>query len=171
MASQSVVKRDPAVPAVSSAQRDVLGAISAVRDVFSNHFDRNWLVLAIGELPLDPWTMRDIRDLVAFKSLFPGDEYHLVRGVRELERLVYALRRYLVPQIKEKLGVSGFSPRGMCDREQYVLRRFVAITFAHNVALLEKLTRTLKGAIFGHFPHAALSTPWRSEDGFVAARG
>ena len=163
MSSQPVTPL-PAEPAEQPLP-PVISALAAVRTVFRAHFDRHWLTQVIRDLPLDPWTIREIRELMALERLYPGDERHLIRGVRELERFVYALRRYLLPEISEKLGVSGFASRRVDrEREHHVLLRFVAINFPHNVALLESLTVRLKAAVLLEYPLASTTTPWRSEE-------
>ena len=102
---------------------------------------------------MDPQTLRDVRSLTRLSTLFPGDETEIAHGIVELNKLQAALRRYVVPYIKEKLLVSGLrAARAIRDTDQYILRRCVAMTFEHNLAELEALTGRLRLACDPHSP-------------------
>jgi hypothetical protein len=135
------------------AEQHLLTGIRAIREIFGRYFDQNWFVSLLDEVPLDQRTLRDVRALSRFTSLFPGDEMEIAHGIGELERLQVALRHYLLPHIKEKLQVSGLSSaRTIRDQNQYILRRCVAMTFAHNLGELELLTTRLRRAFEAHTP-------------------
>ena len=107
----------------------------------------------LDEVPVDPQTLRDVSSLTRLSTLFPGDETEIAHGIVELNKLQAALRRYVVPHIKEKLLVSGLrAARAIRDTDQYVLRRCVAMTFEHNLAELEALTGRLRLAFDAHSP-------------------
>ena len=135
------------------AEQELLSAIRAVRGLFERFFDQNWFLSLLDEVPIDPQTLRDVRSLTRLSTLFPGDEAEIVHGIVELSKLQAALRRYLLPHIKEKLLVSGLrAARAIRDTDQYILRRCVAMTFEHNLAELEALTRRLRLSFEAHSP-------------------
>jgi len=135
------------------AEQQLLSCIRAIRDIFDRYFDQNWFVSLLDEVPLDPRTLRDVRALSRFTTLFAGDEMEIAHGIGELERLQATLQRYLLPHIKEKLLVSGLSSaRAIRDQNQYILRRCVAMTFPHNLGELQLRTTRLRRAFEVHSP-------------------
>ena len=155
MASTAAVAVSHPLPASVNglAEQQLLSAIRAVRGLFERYFDQNWFVSLVDEVPIDPQTLRDVRALTRLNTLFPGDESEIAHGIAELSKLQVALRRFLLPHIKEKLLVSGLrAARAIRDTDQYILRRCVAMTFEHNLAELELLTAALRQAFDAHSP-------------------
>ena len=131
----------------------LLPVIRKIRRVFEDHFDRTWFSIIIDGLPIDFRTVRMIRELVALQSIHVGDEWFIYQGAVELTRFVLLIRRFLLPVLKERLGVSGLVPhRIVRDRTQYILRRFVAYTFPYNLDRLEALTSELREQLLGSYP-------------------
>lgn len=127
--------------------------IRRIRRVFEDHFDRTWFAIIIDGLPIDVRTMRMIRELVSLESVHIGDEWFIYQAMLELSRFVLLVRKFLLPVLKERLGVSGLAPDRMVrDRTQYILRRFVAYTFPHNLGKLEELAVELRDQLLGVFP-------------------
>lgn len=155
MASTAGSATSHAIPASHDglAEQQLLSAIRSVRHLFERYFDQNWFLSLLDEVPVDPQTLRDVRSLTRLSTLFPGDETEIAHGIVELNKLQAALRRYVVPHIKEKLLVSGLrAARAIRDTDQYILRRCVAMTFEHNLAELEALTGRLRLAFDAHSP-------------------
>jgi hypothetical protein len=136
-------------PGASGAGRDeLLELIKEIREVFQNHFDRTWFAIIIDDLPIDFQTIRLIRELVSLHSLHAGDEHLITQGVEELESFIIHVRRYLLPYLKERLGVSWLTPARMVeDRSQYLIRRLVAYAFPHNLERLNVLTGRLRHSL------------------------
>jgi hypothetical protein len=133
--------------------REVLRIISEVREVFESHFDRTWFSLLIDGMPIDPRTMRSIRQMVGMKNVFPGEEWEIWQGIQELETFTAHLKRLLLPVLKERLGISWLTPRyRIKDRRQYIIRKFVAFTFPYNLERLRILTAKLKECLLFYYP-------------------
>jgi hypothetical protein len=127
--------------------------IRRIRRVFEDHFDRTWFAIIIDGLPIDVRTVRMIRELVSLESIHIGDEWFIYQAMLELNRFVLLVRKFLLPVLKERLGVSGLVPHRMVrDRTQYILRRFVAYTFPYNLQRLEELAVELRDELLGVFP-------------------
>ena len=104
-------------------------------------------------MPIDFRTIRVIRGLVALESVHRGDEWFIYQAVDELGRFTVLVRRFLLPVLKERLGVSGLLPHKIVkDRTQYILRRFVAYTFPFNLKRLETLTAELRDQLLSNYP-------------------
>lgn len=132
----------------------LLRLIAQVRDIFENHFDRTWFSVVVDGLPIDFRTVREIRQMVGLKTLYPGEERGIYQGVLELETFVLIVRRQLLPVLKERLGVSWLFPgRRVRDRNQVMLRRLVAITFPYNLERLRLATQRLKDGLRSCYPH------------------
>jgi hypothetical protein len=131
----------------------LLPLIRKIRRVFEDHFDRTWFAIIIDGLPIDFRTIRMIRELVGLQSIHVGDEWFIYQAVVELSRFSLLIRKFLLPVLKERLGVSGLVPdRIVRDRVQYILRRFVAYTFPYNLERLEALTAELRTYLLSAYP-------------------
>jgi len=132
---------------------EILRIIGKLRDVFENNFDRTWFSLIIDGMPIDLRTVRDIRELVSLSSLYPGEEWQIFQGVRELETFHRTVKRFLLPVLKERLGISWLFPqKRVRDAQQYILRKFVAFTFPYNLERLRRLTIELKSCLLSYYP-------------------
>ena len=132
---------------------ELLKLIGELRDVFENHFDRTWFSLIIDGMPIDFRTVRDIRELVSLTSIYPGEEWQIFQGVQELETFHRTVKRFLLPVLKERLGISWLFPqKRVRDAQQYILRKFVAFTFPYNLERLRRLTQKLKSSLLSHYP-------------------
>ena len=132
---------------------EILGLIGELKDVFENHFDRTWFSLIIDGMPIDFRTVRDIRELVSLTSIYPGEERQIFQGVLELETFHQTVKRFLLPVLKERLGISRLLPqRRMHDAQEYILRKFVAFTFPYNLERLRRLTEKLKASLLLYYP-------------------
>ena len=131
----------------------LLVLIGQVRDIFENHFDRTWFSVIIDGLPIDFRTVREIRQMVSLTALYPGEEWQIYQAVLELETFVLTVRRQLLPVLKERLGISWLFPgRRVRDRNQFLLRKLVAITFPYNLERLRAATLRLKDGLLSYYP-------------------
>ena len=132
---------------------EILRLLEELRDVFENHFDRTWFSLIIDGMPIDLRTVREIRELVSLTAIYPGEEWQLFQGALELEEFHKTVKRFLLPVLKERLGISWLYPRRRVrDAQQYILRKFVAFTFPYNLERLRRLTARLKSRLLFHYP-------------------
>jgi hypothetical protein len=135
---------------------ELLRIISDVREVFESHFDRTWFSLIIDEMPLDPRAIREIRRLVSLRNLFPGEEWEIWQGVQDLEGFTTHVKRYILPMLKERLGISSLmGERRPGDSTQLIIRKFVAFTFPYNLERLAVLTQKLKSRLLSYYPFLA----------------
>jgi hypothetical protein len=132
---------------------EILKIIGELKEVFENHFDRTWFSLIIDGMPIDFHTVRDIREMVSLTTLYPGEEKQLLQGVAELETFYKTVKRFLLPVLRERLGISWLFPqKRVRDTQQYILRKFVAFTFPYNLERLRRLTQKLKTCLLFHYP-------------------
>jgi hypothetical protein len=132
---------------------EILKLIGELKEVFENHFDRTWFSLLIDDMPIDFRTVRDIRELVSLTSIYRGEEQQIFQGVLELETFHQTVKRFLLPVLKERLGISWLFPqRRVRDAQQYILRKFVAFTFPYNLERLRRLTQKLKACLLLYYP-------------------
>ncbi len=132
---------------------EILKLLGELKDVFENHFDRTWFSLIIDGMPIDFRTVRDIREVVSLTSLYPGEEWQVYQGVLELETFCRTVKRFLLPVLKERLGISWLFPKKRVrDTQQYIIRKFVAFTFPYNLERLGRLTQNLKTFLLVHYP-------------------
>jgi hypothetical protein len=132
---------------------EILQCIAELREVFENHFDRTWFSILIDGMPVDFRTVREIRELVSLTALYPGEEWQLFEAVQELERFHQTVKRFLLPVLKERLGVSWLFPhKRVRDAQQYILRKFVVFTFPYNLERLRRLTQKLKACLLLYYP-------------------
>jgi hypothetical protein len=135
------------------AEEEILGLLAELKEVFESHFDRTWFSLIIDGIPVDLRTMREIRDVVSLTTLYPGEEWHVYQGVQQLETFCQTVKRFLLPVLKERLGISWLFPANRVrDARQYLVRKFVAFTFPYNLERLRRLAVKLKAALLLHYP-------------------
>jgi hypothetical protein len=136
-----------------SRETELLKLIGELRDVFENNFDRTWFSLILDGIPVDLRTVREIRELVSLTSIYAGEEWLIYQGVQELEKFHTTVKRFLLPVLKERLGISWLFPhKRVRDPQQYILRKFVAFTFPYNLERLRRLTLKLKSRLLFYFP-------------------
>jgi hypothetical protein len=141
----------PDIP--STSDNEILHIIAEVRDVFENNFDRTWFALLIDGMPIDTRTIREIRTLVSLRSIYPGEEWEIMQGVEDLEVFIGHVKRFLLPVLRERLGISWLVPgKRARDRTQLIIRKFVAFTFPYNLERLRVLTEKLKASLLFHYP-------------------
>jgi len=132
---------------------EILRLLAELRELFENHFDRTWFSLIIDGIPVDLRTMREIREVVSLTTLYPGEEWMVYQGVTELETFCATVKRFLLPVLKERLGISWLAPENRVrDARQYLVRKFVAFTFPYNLERLRRLALKLKSALLLHYP-------------------
>lgn len=126
----------------------LMTVIAALREHFGRHFDRGWLAMIIDDLPIDFATLRQIRELLSTTEIYPEDLCTVRFGAEQLHRLTADLRRYLLPVLKERLGISALRPprNRMSDLER-LHRQLLYLSFPHNLARLEVLTNELLALI------------------------
>lgn len=129
---------DPQSAAVRACLREIAG-------LFRSHFDQNWLLLLLERFPIDAVAMNEIRELMHHDAAFL-DPQRLAARLALLEGYIRHLRRYLLPGLREKLGISGLLPpsRRVWEKEQLLVRRLVAYTFPTNLERLERLALRLR---------------------------
>ena len=134
---------DPQSAAVRACLREIA-------ELFRSHFDQNWLLLLLERFPVDAVAMNEIRELMRHDAAFLEPD-RLAARLALLEGYVQHLRRYLLPGLREKLGISGLLPvsRRVWEKEQVLLRRLVAYTFPFNLEHLERLASQLRQALAG----------------------
>jgi hypothetical protein len=125
--------------------RYTIDIISDMRRLFEKYFDQTWFSIILDDLPMEARTIREIRSLTDISYIHPGDEVRIEIGIKALELFIYNIRKFLMPVIKDKLGLSAFnrSHNGL-DERTYVMRKLVLNNLPYNLSSLEALTRELK---------------------------
>ena len=109
--------------------------LRCLKNLFETHFDQNWFILLLEDLPIDSNTMTELRELMRQESSLVFDPSEVCERLPILEKFIIGLNRYLLPYLREKLGISGFiQNRRYRDKGQILLRKFVAYTFPVNLA-------------------------------------
>jgi len=140
-------------PRLVRGNSEIVDCIRRIREVFEQNFDRAWFGVLMEDVPMGIRTIREIRNLVTFDTIFPGDEDDILEGLIELEDFVRIIRKYLLPLMREKLGISKLRPRALVrDRNQFLLRKLLAYTFPYNVERLASLTRELRYSLAATYP-------------------
>lgn len=116
-----------------------------LRNVFEELFDKSWLIIILENLPFDLRTIREIRNFLCTENISDADVPAIWHKIEELETFIKVIKIYLLPVLKERLGISHLSPERMVlDKTQLVVRRFIAYTLPHNLQRLNVLTQQFK---------------------------
>jgi hypothetical protein len=149
--SPVTLTRDPGMadPNVADSEyiaKEIRHYLRCLKSLFELHFDQNWFLLLLEELPIDSNTMTELRELMRHESSLVFDYTEVYERLPVLEKFITALNRYLLPYLREKLGISGFvQNRRYRDKGQILLRKFVAYTFPFNLAEFACFTDRLRG--------------------------
>jgi len=123
-------------------------ALFALKSHFNDYFDHGWLAITIDTLPIDRSVLRQVREMLTHTGVYEEDIPELRAGVRRLERFCDEMRRYLMPDLRERLGVSGLlGPRAQRSGADRVQRELFCMTFPGNLERLELLTEALHDAL------------------------
>ena len=131
---------------VSYPKRDEIhSCLHTLHELFDGYFDQNWFILLLEELPIKSSTLAEIRELFDYDSPILFDAKKVYERIPVLEGFVNQLRHYLLPCLREKLGISGLLPKKIIrDKGQLLLRKFIAYTFPSNLDKLALLTEQLR---------------------------
>jgi hypothetical protein len=123
----------------------VLSTIDEIRGIFAGHFESGWFLTVLERLSFNTVYLNDIRHLVEMRSLYPSDTYRIRTGVIALQEFIGFSRRYLLPVLRDQLGISGFTRQQLGDRDPTtrVVKELFASAFPHNIERLSELTDRL----------------------------
>ena len=138
-------------------------SLAELRELFVSQFDIKWLHNLLDDLPIDATVFETTRQMFENDAAVVDDPARITEGLEALEAFATDLRRFLLPSIREKLGVSGLSPRfSLKDKDKMVVQVMVAYTFPHNLAKLEQLIADLRQQMLTA-PRAKAKLPGGSE--------
>jgi hypothetical protein len=126
----------------------ILTTLNELHWEFDKNFDQSWFYLILETLPISIRTIREIRELFDLKTICERDLTEIQAKVGELEKLIGVIKDFLLPRVKEKLNISHLDPEHMInDKEQKLLRRFVASNLPFNIERLYLLAVQLKNEL------------------------
>ncbi|MFP4492013.1 MAG: hypothetical protein ACLFNZ_11100 [Spirochaetaceae bacterium] len=126
----------------------ILNCIDEIRGIFRNHFESGWFLTVLERMSFNTIYLNDIRRLTELQSIYPSDYYHIRTGTIALEEFTRFSRRYLLPVLRDQLGISGFTRWSNPDQDRttIVVKEFFAAAFPHNLRRLAELTAHLRSA-------------------------
>lgn len=136
-------------PARTNGDREAIAEhLGSLQAFFAEHFDRGWLTVQLDDLPIDHVAYRQVRNTLAITAIYPSDMPGVVACLEALFRFIDDLRRYLLPELRDRLGVSGLTrQRRRLDPITRVQHELLASVFPHNLMELERRTIGLRNAI------------------------
>jgi hypothetical protein len=115
-----------------------------ILELFESHFDRPWLTKILDDMPIQPDTIKQVRQFLHREESADDNLSDLRAGVEILQSFVSFLEHQLLPVLRDRLGLSGLDPNyRIRDRDTRVLEGMVAYTFPHNLDRLKALCRQL----------------------------
>lgn len=128
-----------------STASSILTVIDEIRGLFRNHFESGWFLIILERMSFNSVYLNDIRNLIELQSIYPADFYQIKTGAVAVEEFVTFARRYVLPVLRDELGISGFTRHSVGDRDRttQVVKEFFASTFPHNVQKLADLSEEL----------------------------
>ena len=127
------------------AAHEIYQQVRAIREQYDTHFDQTWFRILLDECPLERGLLAEIRHFLDAEAVELENQEKILYGISGLEQFIRTVESYLLPHIKELLGVSGLRPDyRLHDREQYIHRRLLAEVLPYNVAVMKDMIRLLK---------------------------
>ncbi|MBN1523993.1 MAG: hypothetical protein JW904_05905 [Spirochaetales bacterium] len=119
--------------------------IQNMRNLFEHSFDRAWFYSMLNNVPLELKEIREIRDFLTSESTQRFDLNELAQKAGIIDTFLDVVDNYMIPELKEKLGISYLSPGNMVeDKDEFVTRQFIAYTLPHNLKEFAKLNEEYK---------------------------
>ena len=132
---------------------DIYPLVRAIRDQYDTHFDQTWFRILLEACPLERGLLREIRVFIDSERNELYSREKILYGVSGLEQFIRAVETYLLPNVKELLGVSALRPEyRLRDRDQFVHRRLLAEVLPYNIRVLKGLLLELKAAAGANTP-------------------
>ena len=122
--------------------------LQSLNAFFREHIDRGWLTTQLDDLPIDRLSYRLVRITLSISVVHPAEMPSIVSCVDSLFALIQDLRRYLLPVLRDRLGISGLTrSRSRLDHVTRVQRELLCIAFPHNLDELERRTDLLRNTL------------------------
>ena len=133
---------------LTPAQADISSRlISELRDLYLGHFDNYWFVSLLERNAFDSSRLRYIHNMLEIQSVYSTEESVFADGIEAVEELILTSKRYLLPELRDKLKISGFYSDNGESKNDKVMRTMFSYTFPHNLQRLEELISELKTII------------------------
>lgn len=119
----------------------------ALSELFRTTFDTGTFNQVLEQAAFDIASLREIRSFLYGAAPVLEDPLQARRGIEALEELALFCRRYVMPGLRELLGISGFnSPRRTSAdmRTLHAVKGLFAYTFPSNLEKMEEHTHSLK---------------------------
>ena len=136
------------IPMTPKTADDASRLIDELRELYLGHFDNYWFTALLEENAFDTSRLRAVRTMLESQSVYCTEASVFRDAIESLELIVITSKRYLLPELRDKLRVSGFySGRSGESREEMVMRNMFCYTFPHNLQRLEEITSELKESL------------------------
>ena len=127
----------------------ILDIVRDMRGTYESCFNHSWFYNILEDLPVDPSLVREIRSFLSYTPLDLLDMYKIRSGAESLERFIWKLNAYLLPNIKEILRVSNLIPgRRIKNKEEYLRMRLLSEVLPENIKRLAAYTSELNDALY-----------------------
>ena len=124
--------------------------VGRLRAAFNDNFENNWFFILMEGIPLDPIVVKEIQDFLRIDEDWAVDEKRAIEGINNLDTFIDTVRKYLLPNIKERLRISNLKPENRVhDRDQVAIRRLVAYALPLKIQILDDLVREFKKKLNG----------------------
>ncbi len=132
----------------SPARTDLSGRLlDEMKDLYYGHFYNFWFLSLLEQNAFDSSRLRYIHNMLDVQSDYHPDSIVFSEGIEAIDELILTSKRYLLPALRDKLGISGFSRNSRNTKEDLVMRNMFCYTFPYNLQRLEELVTELKKAV------------------------
>ncbi len=129
----------------SPAQADISSRIiDELRELYYGHFDNYRFISLLEQNAFETSRLRYIRNMLDIQSVYSTETAVFTEGIEAVEEVILTSKRYLLPALRDKLGISGFSGNKAGSKDERVMRNLFSYTFPYNLQRLEELINELK---------------------------
>jgi hypothetical protein len=121
--------------------------IDELRDLYFGQFDNYFFVSLLELNAFDSSRLRYIHTMLEIQSVYSAESIVFTEGIEAIEEVILTSKRYLLPELRDKLKISGFYNNNTDSREDRVMRNLFSYTFPYNLQRLEELITELKKSI------------------------
>ena len=126
------------------AATDGYNILTEIKEIYNQFFNKSYLSGIIEELPADKSKMHSLYHILNTSFFSRNDTRILLDAVIYLEYFIMIINHYLLPELKDRLGISGFFRRIPTGSDEFVIKSFIYYAFPSNLNKLILLTEELK---------------------------
>jgi len=122
----------------------ISGICDQLAETINQTLNQAWFYKAADNLPINIENLSYIIELFTLNTYYNQDYLKMQEAIALLKNLVTEIKRYLLPVIKERLGISYLTERRHAKKShEFIYYSFIAYTFPVNLQKIEAFLESI----------------------------